>query len=158
MRLRIPGHARLPRPARGHRPNRRLGRLAAHRRPGQLGRTRLRDHHRPYQGPDHPRGREHLPAGIETALAAHPLVRQAVVLGIPAPEWGEQIAVVVRPANPGRPPTAAELHDHMRTALAPHKTPRHWYVAGDIPANAMGKTQKFVLLHRITDGDPAELI
>ncbi|MEV6587121.1 class I adenylate-forming enzyme family protein [Streptomyces acidicola] len=103
------------------------------------------------------RGGENIyPAEIETALAAHPLVRQAVVLGIPDPEWGEQIAAVVRPADPGRPPTAAELHDHMRTALAPHKTPRHWYVADDIPVNAMGKTQKFVLLQRIIDGDLIE--
>ncbi|MEW2395178.1 AMP-binding protein [Streptomyces sp. NPDC046862] len=104
------------------------------------------------------RGGENIyPAEIETALAAHPLVRQAVVLGVPDREWGEQIAAVISPADPGRPPAAAELHDHLRSALAPHKTPRHWYVADDIPANAMGKIQKFVLLHRITDGELTEL-
>ncbi|WP_406195558.1 AMP-binding protein [Streptomyces europaeiscabiei] len=100
------------------------------------------------------RGGENIyPAEIETVLAAHPLVRQAAVLGVPDPGWGEQIAAVISPADPGHPPTAAELHDHLRNVLAPHKTPRQWYVAGDIPANAMGKTQKFVLLRRIADGE-----
>jgi acyl-coenzyme A synthetase/AMP-(fatty) acid ligase len=75
------------------------------------------------------------------------------VLGVPDPRWGEQVAAVVQPTDPDDPPTAAELHDHLRTALAPHKTPRHWYVTNDIPANAMGKVQKFILRDRITDGD-----
>ncbi|WP_212747270.1 hypothetical protein [Streptomyces montanus] len=64
---------------------------------------------------------------------------------------------MISPDDRGRPPTAAELHEHLRTALAPHKTPRHWYVTDDVPANAMGKTQKFLLRRRITDGDLTEL-
>ena len=104
------------------------------------------------------RGGENIyPAEIETALAAHPLVREAVVLGIPDPGWGEQVAAVISPADPDRPPTAAALHDHLRAALAPHKTPRHWYLSDDIPANAMGKTQKFILRRRITEGTVPEL-
>ena len=38
------------------------GALDAHRRPGDDGRRRLRQHRRPDQGHDHPRRREHLPA------------------------------------------------------------------------------------------------
>ncbi|MBA2813105.1 hypothetical protein E0500_038795 [Streptomyces sp. KM273126] len=34
--------------------------------------------------------------------------------------------------------------------------PRHWYVADDIPVNAMGTTQKFVLLQGVIDGDLIE--
>jgi acyl-CoA synthetase (AMP-forming)/AMP-acid ligase II len=56
------------------------------------------------------------------------------------PRWGEH------------PPTAAELHDHLRAILAPHKTPRHWYLADALPANAMGKIQKFLLRRQISDG------
>ncbi|WP_192583469.1 AMP-binding enzyme [Streptomyces albicerus] len=65
------------------------------------------------------RGGENIyPAEIETVLAAHPLVRQAAVLGVPDPGWGEQIAAVISPADPRHPPTAAELHDHLRNVLA----------------------------------------
>jgi acyl-CoA synthetase (AMP-forming)/AMP-acid ligase II len=104
------------------------------------------------------RGGENIyPAEIETALSAHSLVRQAVVLGTPDPTWGEQVAAVIVAADAGHPPTAAELHDHLRTVLAPHKTPRHWYLTDDLPANAMGKIQKFHLHHRITRGELTEL-
>ncbi|MEU8798400.1 AMP-binding protein [Spirillospora sp. NPDC048819] len=104
------------------------------------------------------RGGENIyPSEIEAAIAGHPGVAQAVVLGVPDPDWGEQVAAVVRPADASRPPSAAELHDHVRSVLAPHKTPRHWYLADDVPANAMGKIQKFVLRDRIAAGDLAEL-
>ncbi|MFI6285125.1 class I adenylate-forming enzyme family protein [Streptomyces sp. NPDC051018] len=98
------------------------------------------------------RGGENIyPAEIETALLRHPAVRAAVVLGVPDDGWGEQVAAVVTPADPERPPTAAELHEYLRAGLAPHKTPRHWYLAEAVPANAMGKIQKFLLRDRLAD-------
>lgn len=104
------------------------------------------------------RGGENIyPSEIEAAVAGHPGVAQAVVLGVPDPDWGEQVAAVIRPADPERPPRAADLHEHLRAVLAPHKTPRHWYLAGDVPANAMGKIQKFVLRDRIARGELPEL-
>jgi acyl-CoA synthetase (AMP-forming)/AMP-acid ligase II len=102
------------------------------------------------------RGGENIyPREIEAALTRHPGVAEAAVLGMPDPGWGEQVAAVIAPA--GSTPSAAELHDHLRTLLAPHKTPRHWYVADAIPANAMGKAQKFLLRRRIADGELPEL-
>ncbi|MGC9544663.1 class I adenylate-forming enzyme family protein [Streptomyces sp. UG1] len=99
------------------------------------------------------RGGENIyPAEIEAALSTHPRVQQAAVLGLPDPAWGEQVAAVINPTDPADPPTAAELHDHLRAALAPHKTPRHWYLADTIPANAMGKIQKFLLRRQTSDG------
>ena len=104
------------------------------------------------------RGGENIyPAEIETALAAHPGVERAAVLGIADPAWGEQVAAVIKPADPRRPPTAGELHDHLRTTLAPHKTPRHWYLADDLPATPTGKIQKFELRHRIAVRELTEL-
>lgn len=61
-----------------------------------------------------------------------------------------------RPADPAAPPAAA-LHDHLRAVLAPHKTPRYWYSGDVLPANAMGKIQKFVLRRQIIDGTLPEL-
>ncbi|WP_149830991.1 class I adenylate-forming enzyme family protein [Streptomyces tailanensis] len=100
------------------------------------------------------RGGENIyPAEIEAALLAHPRVRQAAVLGVADPHWGEQVAAVIIPADHADPPTAAELHAHLRATLAPHKTPRHWYSGDAIPANAMGKIQKFLLRRQIGHGD-----
>ncbi|MFC9976058.1 AMP-binding protein [Spirillospora sp. NPDC127200] len=92
------------------------------------------------------RGGENVyPREIEEALAGHPAVASAVVLGVPDPGWGEQVAAVVIPADPADPPASAALREHLRARLAPHKTPRHWYLAESFPANAMGKIQKFRL-------------
>ncbi|MGW4032098.1 AMP-binding protein [Streptomyces sp. NPDC004838] len=96
------------------------------------------------------RGGENIyPAEIEAALVRHPAVRAAVILGVPDTRWGEQVAAVVTPTDPDRPPTADELREYLRAGLAPHKTPRHWYLAEAFPANAMGKIQKFVLRDRL---------
>jgi acyl-CoA synthetase (AMP-forming)/AMP-acid ligase II len=100
------------------------------------------------------RGGENIyPAEVEAALSTHPKVRQAAVLGLSDPAWGEQVAAVINATDPADPPTAAGHHDHLHTALAPYKTPRHWYLADAIPANAMGKIQKFVLRRQISDGN-----
>lgn len=99
------------------------------------------------------RGGENIyPSEIEQALAAHPAIVGAAVLGLPDETWGESVAAVVR-TDPAQPtPTPAELHDYLRERLAPHKTPRSWYIADSFPVNAMGKLQKFRLRDQIADG------
>lgn len=73
---------------------------------------------------------------IEAVLGTHPGVRQAAVLGLFDPAWGEQVAVVVSVTGPADPPTAAELHDHVRAALAPYKTPHHSCLTDILPGVA----------------------
>ena len=69
-------------------------------------------------------------------------------------EWGESVAAVVTVADGGGDaPTATELHDHLRALLAPHKTPKQWYLADAFPANAMGKLQKFRVKDAIMAGE-----
>jgi acyl-CoA synthetase (AMP-forming)/AMP-acid ligase II len=100
------------------------------------------------------RGGENIyPREIEAALAEHPGVLGALVVGLPSPEWGEIVAAVVKVADDGEAPTAADLHDHLRARLAPHKTPKQWYRAEEFPANAMGKLQKFRVKDAIMAGE-----
>ncbi len=79
--LRRAVHARLQRHDRllarqgGDRPRHRRRRMDAHRRSGDHGRGRLRQHRRPHQGRHHPRRREHLPARGR-GVPAHPSRRQ----------------------------------------------------------------------------------
>jgi acyl-CoA synthetase (AMP-forming)/AMP-acid ligase II len=90
------------------------------------------------------RGGENVyPREIEDALFTHPKVAEVAVVGVPDPTWGEQIAAIVRPADPAAPPSSAELHELCRARLAPHKTPRYWYQTDQFPLTGSGKVQKF---------------
>jgi acyl-coenzyme A synthetase/AMP-(fatty) acid ligase len=62
------------------------------------------------------------------------------------PEWPS-----CEDARADNPPTGKELHELIRSRLAPAKVPRDWYLAGQMPTNAMGKLQKFMLRNQITD-------
>ncbi len=73
-------------------------------------------------------GEKIFPEEVEEALKTHPVVRDAVVVGIPHPTYGEQVVAVVELelVDPG-PATAAseaELITHVKERLASYKAPR----------------------------------
>ncbi|MFG3493992.1 acyl-CoA synthetase [Streptomyces sp. NPDC047928] len=82
---------------------------------------------------------------IENALLDHPGVREAAVTGEPDPDLGERIVAWVVPADPGAPPRADELADHVAAQLAPHKRPRAVRYVDVLPRNDMGKIMKRAL-------------
>lgn len=99
------------------------------------------------------RGGENIyPREIEQVLVQHAGVRHAAVVGLPDEKWGETVAAVVQPVPGGTLPSAMDLHDFVRARLAPHKTPKAWYAVDEMPANALGKLQKFRLRDRIEAG------
>lgn len=79
------------------------------------------------------------------------------VLGLPDPTWGEIVAAVLVPAQPGQLPPVTELHGLCRTHLAPHKTPARWFAATVLPLTGSGKIQKFGLQEQIDRGELKEL-
>jgi malonyl-CoA/methylmalonyl-CoA synthetase len=81
---------------------------------------------------------------IEAALASHPAVAEAAVVGLPDADLGERIVAWVVPAE-GADPTADELVDRVATALTPHKRPREVRFTDALPRNALGKVQKQLL-------------
>jgi long-chain acyl-CoA synthetase len=62
-------------------------------------------------------------AEVENALCLHPAVAEAVVIGIPATQWGEQVHAIVR-LHPGQTVTEADLVAYCRTRIAGYKCPR----------------------------------
>ena len=104
------------------------------------------------------RGGENIyPREIEDALISHPAIASAIVIGLQDEAWGESVAAVVQLDESAPRPTSEELHAFLRERLAPHKTPRAWHVAVDLPTNAMGKLQKFRLREQIVASELAAL-
>jgi len=103
------------------------------------------------------RGGENIyPRELEELLFRHPSVGDVAVVGLPDPKWGEVVAAFIRPA-PGAKIEKEELHNYLREHLAPHKTPRHWFVVDAMPLTGSGKIQKFKLREQWSKGEMREL-
>jgi fatty-acyl-CoA synthase len=103
------------------------------------------------------RGGENIyPRELEEVLFRHPSVGDVAVVGLPDPKWGEVVAAFIRPPQ-GATVDKDELFDYVREHLAPHKTPRHWFVVDAMPLTGSGKIQKFRLREQWAKGEMREL-
>lgn len=84
---------------------------------------------------------------VEHAVAAHPKVADASVIGVPHPQWVETPLAIVVPADPADPPTLEEIQDFLAPRLASFKKPTRLEVVDELPRNASGKLQK----HRLRE-------
>jgi len=81
------------------------------------------------------------PAEVERVLREHPAVALAAVVGLPHPEWGQQVAAAVVLRQPGAA-TTEELLAHCRARLAGYKRPRRLRLVDELPQTASGKIQR----------------
>ncbi len=81
------------------------------------------------------------PVEVEAVLRQHPSVAEACVVGLPHPEWGQQVAAAVVPL-PGETVSPAGLSAFCRVHLGGHKIPRVWRVLPELPLTASGKIQR----------------
>lgn len=77
------------------------------------------------------------PAEVEEVVATHPRVAEVAVTGTVSAEWGEVVTAWIVPE--GRPPSAEELAEFTRDALASYKRPRLVHVVEALPRNTLGK-------------------
>ncbi|MGV9633180.1 class I adenylate-forming enzyme family protein [Nocardia rhamnosiphila] len=89
------------------------------------------------------------PAEIEDVLVEHPEVREAAVIGIPDPEWGQLLVAVVVPV-PGPVPESDVLRGHVRTALRGSRTPDRIVFRDELPTTQTGKVLRRVLVDELT--------
>jgi len=95
-------------------------------------------------------GGENIPSiEVERTLCAHPAVMEAAVVAGPDPKWGE-VPVAFVTLKSGAAATEPELVAWAREHIAHFKAPKR-VVFGELPRNATGKIQKFVLRARARD-------
>ncbi|PTQ56665.1 MAG: Long-chain-fatty-acid--CoA ligase [Candidatus Carbobacillus altaicus] len=84
------------------------------------------------------------PLEIETVLAQHPCVQEAVVVGVPDAYWGERAVAFVVPKQ-GAAIDEGILVEHCRAHLARYKTPKEFVFLEALPKTSVGKIDKKAL-------------
>lgn len=78
---------------------------------------------------------------VENALYTHPLILEAVVIGVPDPKWGEAVKAVVV-LKPGQSVTEDEIIHHCRMQIAGYKAPKSVDFVTELPRTGSGKIHK----------------
>jgi long-chain acyl-CoA synthetase len=87
------------------------------------------------------------PAEVDAVLLEHPAVGDAATIGIPNPEWGEEVKAVVelQPGIEGTDELRKELLQFCRDRLAGYKCPRSVDFVDALPRQDNGKIYKRLL-------------
>jgi benzoate-CoA ligase len=90
------------------------------------------------------------PFEVETALASHPAVLEAAVIGHADDEQliKPKAYLVLKPGRTGSSALAEELKQYVKSRLAPYKYPRWIEFISELPKTATGKIQRFKLRQR----------
>ena len=92
------------------------------------------------------------PAEVEAALALHPAVAEAAVIGISDPTWGHRVVAIVRLHESQPPLESASLAAYCSDRLARFKTPREFRFTEDpLPRTAAGKIRRSALREMLAE-------
>ncbi len=92
------------------------------------------------------------PAEVERVLYALPGVKEAAVVGVPDPKWGEvgHAFLAFDPAATALTPE--QVVEHCRKALARYKVPKYVTLLGELPKGSSGKIHKQELQQGVAAG------
>ena len=83
------------------------------------------------------------PIEVEQTISQHAAVKEASVVGIPHPKWGEAVLAVVSLKNPA---SEEELTAFCAQRLGKYKVPKRFVFVKEIPKTAVGKIDKKLLV------------
>ena len=84
------------------------------------------------------------PREVEDALATHPDVAVAAVIGIPDDQWGEAVTAIIVP-KPGAEPDERELIDLVKRRKGAIHAPKQVKFVNELPMTGVGKVDKKAL-------------
>jgi long-chain acyl-CoA synthetase len=88
-----------------------------------------------------------LPRDVEEVLFMHPKVLEAVVVGIPQLDRGDEtVKAYIVPKGEGEPPSIEEIKAFCQLHLAPYKMPREIEFRQELPKTMVGKVLRRVLV------------
>jgi len=88
---------------------------------------------------------------LEIALAAHPAVVEATVVGVPDPRWQERPLAVVR-LRDGSEASPEELGTFLAGKVARWWVPERWAFVAEVPKTSVGKFDKKVVRALYAEG------
>ncbi|GAA3003418.1 o-succinylbenzoate--CoA ligase [Actinokineospora diospyrosa] len=92
-------------------------------------------------------GKKVAPSAVERVLTAQVNVLEACVVGLPDPEWGEQVAAaIVSSAEVD----ATALRAAVRQELGPHAVPKQIHVVPDLPLRGPGKVDRAAVVQLLS--------
>ncbi|MCW2979489.1 MAG: AMP-dependent synthetase, partial [Solirubrobacterales bacterium] len=81
------------------------------------------------------------PREVEELLYEHPAIREAAVVAVPHPQWGEEVGAAVV-LEPGAEASPEEISAWVRERIAAYKYPRVVWFIDDLPKGPTGKILK----------------
>lgn len=84
---------------------------------------------------------------VERVLCAQPGVRDACVVGLPDPEWGEAVVALVVPVG-----EHGDLRAAVRAELGPAATPKRIEYGAELPLRGPGKIDRAAVKDRLAAG------
>jgi long-chain acyl-CoA synthetase len=84
------------------------------------------------------------PPEVEEALCRHPAVREAGVVGVPDPTWGETVRAYVA-LKEGEQASEADLQWYLREQIAAYKVPEEVVFLPELPKGLTGKIDRRAL-------------
>ncbi len=100
------------------------------------------------------------PQEAENVLSMHPKVHDVAVIGVPNPDFGEEVKAVVQPVDmaDAGPDLERELIAYCREHLADVKCPRSVDFVDELPRHPTGKLYKRLLRDQYWAGHESKLI